>query len=133
MSGSGRDADLAGGGRVGETAFPGSVVKLKEGKPCWMEPKGGAEQAAILARSWGRCPVYRGRGRQRVLRVRDGSAHEKRREEEWERTKPGTAGRTRDQAGEKGAAGRARAICSANGDLGNEPAQLRQDEVGWGG
>lgn len=59
---------------MGETAFPGSVVKLKEGKPCWMKPKGGAEQAAILARSWGRCPVYRGRGRQRVLRVRDGSA-----------------------------------------------------------
>lgn len=59
--------------------------------------------------------------------------YEKRREEEWERTKPGTAGRTRDQAGEKGAAGRARAICSANGDLGNEPAQLRQDGVGQGG
>jgi len=53
-------------------------------------------------------------------------------EEETERTTAGTAGRTWDQAGEKGAAGHARVICWRNGDLRNEPAQLRQDGEGQG-
>lgn len=54
-------------------------------------------------------------------------------EEERERTKTGTAGKTWDRAGEKGAGGQARVIYPANGDLRNEPAQLREDGVGQGG
>lgn len=55
------------------------------------------------------------------------------REEEMERTKPGTAERTWDLAGGTGASGQARVICLGNGDLRNEPAQLRQDGAGEGG
>lgn len=37
MSGFGRDAEVAGGERVGDIlTFSGSVGKLKERKPCWM-------------------------------------------------------------------------------------------------